>query len=51
VINGNLSFTATKFGATASVICDNGFVANQSTISCLDNGSWETPTCIIIGIL
>jgi hypothetical protein len=51
VINGNLNFTSTKFGATASVICDEGSVSNQKTISCLDTGNWETPTCTIIGIL
>ncbi|XP_060565890.1 sushi, von Willebrand factor type A, EGF and pentraxin domain-containing protein 1-like [Ruditapes philippinarum] len=48
VINGNLNFTSTKFGATASVICDEGSVSNQKTISCLDTGNWETPTCTII---
>ncbi|XP_060590254.1 sushi, von Willebrand factor type A, EGF and pentraxin domain-containing protein 1-like [Ruditapes philippinarum] len=42
VTNGNLHFIGTKFGSTASLVCDKGYDGN-GTISCLDTGSWETP--------
>ncbi|XP_060585532.1 sushi, von Willebrand factor type A, EGF and pentraxin domain-containing protein 1-like [Ruditapes philippinarum] len=42
VTNGNLNYSATTFGSTASLVCDSGYDGN-GTISCLDTGSWETP--------
>ncbi|XP_060573650.1 sushi, von Willebrand factor type A, EGF and pentraxin domain-containing protein 1-like [Ruditapes philippinarum] len=47
VSNGNLTFTTTTYGSNASLECYAGYDANQTTISCLDTGSWETPTCTI----
>jgi hypothetical protein len=49
VSNGNLLYTATTFGSTASLVCDRGYDGN-GTISCLDTGSWETsPICSVKG--
>ncbi|XP_060560945.1 sushi, von Willebrand factor type A, EGF and pentraxin domain-containing protein 1-like isoform X3 [Ruditapes philippinarum] len=47
VTNGAVTFTTTTFGSSASIICDTGYNASLSTISCLDTGSWETATCTI----
>lgn len=35
----------TKAGATASVKCNYGFKALTLSITCLQNGEWETPVC------
>ena len=35
----------TKVGATASVNCNYGFKAITLSITCLQNGQWETPVC------
>jgi hypothetical protein len=51
VSNGQLNVTATTYGSTASLVCDNGYDGNKETISCLDTGSWEKPTCTIKGML
>ncbi|XP_060596952.1 sushi, von Willebrand factor type A, EGF and pentraxin domain-containing protein 1-like [Ruditapes philippinarum] len=52
VSNGNLNYTATTFGSTASLVCDKGFgYDGNGTISCLNTGSWETPpNCSVKGV-
>lgn len=44
-----LDSTDTTYKATATVTCNNGYEANQSSISCQASASWEVPTCSIKG--
>jgi hypothetical protein len=49
VSKGNLHYNSTTYGSTASLVCDRGYDGN-GTISCLDTGSWETPSrCSVKG--
>ena len=49
VSNGTLKFTTTTVGSIAEVNCNAGYETDNSTISCLETGSWETPNCKIKG--
>ncbi|XP_060573654.1 sushi, von Willebrand factor type A, EGF and pentraxin domain-containing protein 1-like [Ruditapes philippinarum] len=47
VSNGNVTFTTTTYGSSASLVCDTGYETTKATLNCLDTGSWETSTCTI----
>lgn len=45
-----MTVTSTTYQSTATVTCDKGYTANNSSIECLASGSWEVPLCTINGI-
>ncbi|XP_045205733.2 CUB and sushi domain-containing protein 3-like [Mercenaria mercenaria] len=49
ITNGQLQFTATTFGSSASYICDIGYIMiGQPTIECSSDGMWQNrPMCKI----
>ncbi|XP_053398252.1 sushi, von Willebrand factor type A, EGF and pentraxin domain-containing protein 1-like [Mercenaria mercenaria] len=51
ILNGEsvLGDTANStFGATATVICDTGYIANTTNITCLASGKWEVAKCSVV---
>ncbi|XP_053398283.1 neurogenic locus Notch protein-like [Mercenaria mercenaria] len=40
--------TNSTFGATATVTCDTGYIANTTNITCLASGKWEVAKCSVV---
>ncbi|XP_053396473.1 uncharacterized protein LOC123551041 isoform X2 [Mercenaria mercenaria] len=36
-----------SYGSLAKVSCDNGYESEDSTVSCLDTGQWESVACLL----
>jgi len=40
ITNGNVSTTATVYGTEAAIECEEGYVAEQQTVTCNETGHW-----------
>lgn len=50
ITNGHIRANGTTYGAIGSVICDQGYNASVSSVTCMINGTWSSTSCMPLGI-